>query len=293
MAEPQLLQRTCPLCERDNRHEPRSHWSRDEWTIRDCPECRFVYLENAVDYASLAGDFRWTSTAPLERQRRLNAEPITTRLRHAWKALRRQLLFRHKCANLAHARFEPGPVLDVGCGGGKFLGLLDERYQLYGIEIDPVAVVNTTQRLATRGVQIVQSDALTGFQQLPEAFFSGIMMKCYLEHETAPGPVLRAAVRTLRPGGQIIIKVPNFQSWNRQLQGQRWSGFRFPDHVNYFTPDTLMQLVRRCGLEVTRCSWLDRNPVNDNMYLIAGLPSAATQPTPMESSPSPSQRKAA
>ena len=51
MLKQQRLLRTCPVCECDNQQGPRSEWSRDDWTIRECRDCQMVYLENAVDYA--------------------------------------------------------------------------------------------------------------------------------------------------------------------------------------------------------------------------------------------------
>ncbi|MCA9078958.1 MAG: class I SAM-dependent methyltransferase [Planctomycetaceae bacterium] len=287
MAEPTLLQRNCPLCGRNNQDTARSRWSRNEWTIRDCEQCNLVYLENAVDYEALVEDMSWTATVPLERERRQRAEPIVSRFTSAWKRFRRRFLYRHKCLRLAERYFESGPVLDVGCGGGKFLSWMDERFQPFGIEIDAFAAEATERLLAARCGQVIQADALSGLAQLPEGFFTGILMQCYLEHETAPGEVLKAAARTLRPGGRLIIKVPNFDCWNRHVRDKKWCGFRFPDHVNYFTPDTLSALVRTSGLEVFRCSWLDQFALSDNMYLIATRTAGATNVDISTSAPPP------
>jgi len=63
--------------------------------------------------------------------------------------------------------------------------------------------------------------------------------------------------------------VPNYACWNRRLQGAGWPGFRFPEHVNYFTPTTIRQLIDRAGLQVARFNLLDRLPTSDNLWLVA------------------------
>ena len=98
-------------------------------------------------------------------------------------------------------------------------------------------------------------------------------MHAFLEHEMHPLETLRAAARVLRPDGRLILKMPNYASINRRVRGARWCGFRFPDHVNYFTPASLRAMVQAAGLRVVRMHVSDRLPTSDNMWLVAG-PSA-------------------
>jgi hypothetical protein len=61
------------------------------------------------------------------------------------------------------------------------------------------------------------------------------------------------------------MKTPNYASLNRRIMAMRWSGFRFPDHVNYFTPTTLRELARRAGF-TTHYGLTDINPVSDSLW---------------------------
>ena len=97
-------------------------------------------------------------------------------------------------------------------------------------------------------------------------------MSSFLEHEVNPLPLLRRCRERLRPGGSIVVKVPNFASLNRKVRGAQWCGFRWPDHVNHFTPDTLRAMARQAGLEVKRMTFLDRHPFSDNMYAVLKKP---------------------
>jgi SAM-dependent methyltransferase len=95
---------------------------------------------------------------------------------------------------------------------------------------------------------------------LPKNAFDVVTQFGYLEHEWHPLDALRAAQQALRPGGITIIKVPNHSSWNRWVLGQAWSGYRFPDHCNYFTPPTLSAMLVKAGLRPLRASFLDSPP---------------------------------
>lgn len=95
-----------------------------------------------------------------------------------------------------------------------------------------------------------------------------IVMASYLEHESQPLAVLESSRASLRPGGAVLVKVPNFASVNRMLRGAGWCGFRWPDHVNYFTPKTLKAMAHKAGLKVLRMTALDRTPFSDTMYAV-------------------------
>ena len=122
-----------------------------------------------------------------------------------------------------------------------------------------------------RGIEI-RNNAVDGMDEFDADLFDGIMMRAFLEHETEPVRLLDKARRVLRAGGRIIIKVPNYGCVNRVVRGKRWCGFRFPDHVNYFTPLTLKRLVKETGYRVLRFGALDRFPFSDNMWMVIEKP---------------------
>ena len=93
-------------------------------------------------------------------------------------------------------------------------------------------------------------------------------MRSFLEHEREPLVLLGSAWSALRPGGAAIIKVPNYASFNRKLMGNRWCGFRFPGHVNYFTPESLRAMVESVGFQVEKFSLTDHFYLSDNMWMV-------------------------
>jgi SAM-dependent methyltransferase len=159
-------------------------------------------------------------------------------------------------------------VLDVGCADGLKLGGIALRArEKHGVQVTPIGIeisdalaVAAQTRLAEHGGYAIHGPALESLSRIEDASIDLILLSAYLEHELFPLEALSSCARKLAPAGEIIIKVPNYASLNRRVRGRRWCGFRYPDHVNYFTPATLKLLVKRAGLAVARMNFLDRLP---------------------------------
>lgn len=267
------VERVCPLCGVDNHHTPPLAESRSPWRLKQCGQCTLVYLENALPVQELERNANWSDAFLTERRARLEREPVLGRCSRWFKTVRRSMLPRRNRAMwLLEAYSATGPVLEVGCGNGRLLQRFPEQFEPWGIEVDAQGVEVAREVVAPRHGTIIQADALSGLASVAPQFFSGALLHAYLEHETRPQPVLRHVWRVLRPGGAVVIKVPNFASWNRRWRGRNWCGFRFPEHVNYFTPGTLRQLLVQTGFEIMQLSWWDRFPLSDNLWLVARRP---------------------
>jgi len=64
-----------------------------------------------------------------------------------------------------------------------------------------------------------------------------------------------------------VIKVPNYACVNRMMMGANWCGFRFPDHVNYFTPQSLSKMASLAGFKTVQ-RFSDKLPTSDNMWAV-------------------------
>jgi SAM-dependent methyltransferase len=171
-------------------------------------------------------------------------------------------------------------MLDVGCGAGALLhGVLERlpaglrtRARPFGVEISTALAATAQAQLSLLGGSCVNDSALDGLGRFDADFFDLVVMSSYLEHEIQPLPVLRACLQRMRPGGSVVVKVPNYDSLNRRMRGARWCGFRWPDHVNYFTPATLRAMAVKAGFQIARMGLLDRQPFSDNMYAVLRKP---------------------
>lgn len=263
--------RACPLCGQDNRRLPQSRYSRDAWLLKRCGQCDFLYLENPPPVELLATEYNWSVTSHVENQRRRDHQPMTAGFRTLWKRWHRHWLPRRKLEALINRFVSTGSLLDVGCGTGSHFLRLPEAIIPHGIEIDADAIEQARLRAEKRGGRVIHADALNGLQSMEPQQMKGVVMHSFLEHDVRPLEVLAAARRVLSEGGILIIKVPNFACWNRRFwHGKNWPGFRFPDHVNYFTPLTLRRAVTEAGLKIRRFTWYDRLPTSDNMWIVAG-----------------------
>jgi SAM-dependent methyltransferase len=278
--------RNCPQCTRDNRSESPLSCSVPPWAIKRCPDCDFIYLENAPSYDRLQADFNWSDTKHAERKRRREREPRLIALEKQLRVWRKRLFGRRdRAAEMLATFVGRGRFLDLGCGNGRYFRRCAQGLVGFGIEIDPQAAGRAQSWAAATGGHVVISDALAGMGQFPADYFDGVLMRAYLEHEIEPRAVLESVRRVLRPGGRIIVQVPNFASLNRRIRGARWCGFRHPDHVNYFTPHTLMRMVQDAGYEIVDFGLRNRLPLSDRMWLAAETPLAACDAVPVALTP--------
>ena len=292
MSDASVTPRVCPLAERATATDRIDGLAPAPWVVRRCRETGFVYLENPPGYEALKEDLAWQVTYQREVQQRADAEPLRYKLSRWVKHLRRKLLKRHKVADMTlvlaarAARARPNSsairLVDVGCGCGELLGLVMKRMPAdlrrrcapIGIELSTELARLANKALTALGAHCVHANAVDGMALIAQDSVDVVVLSSFLEHEIAPLPLLRHCHAALREGGAVLVKVPNHASWNRALRGARWCGYRWPDHVNYFTPETLRAMAGKAGLEVERMAWRDRFPLSDSLYAVLRRPTS-------------------
>ncbi|MEL6324607.1 MAG: methyltransferase domain-containing protein [Pseudomonadota bacterium] len=259
------VERACPSCgSHDQTALPA--YSRGDWKTVKCDACGFVYLNEAPVYEELSENLAWTQQFAKEQKRRKVKQPVVAWLdeKTRWRLhMLRDDEWRYICDHVSSGR-----VLDVGCGARS---RVPEEFEPYGIEIERAAAEACAKDVEARGGRVIHAPALEGLKQFESDFFDGMIMRSFLEHEAQPRDVLAEAYRTLRPGGALYVKVPNFATINRVVRGVEWCGFRFPDHLNYFTVSSLTRLAHEAGFQVKLKNWATRL-TNDNMHVFLVKP---------------------
>jgi len=264
-----------------------TRYSRNGWEVVKCVETGMVYLANPPDYSSLTEEYSWDKTYKLEKQRRKESEPVITMLSNVVKSIRRRLRPRDRIVSqsekiLRQIQKESGretmTLLDVGCGiadkAGAITRCMSENFSVticpIGIEIGNDQAEQANRVLSPLGGHCIRGSAIEGMNAVEDGSIDLIILCSFLEHEVNPLPLLRACAVKLKQRGRVVIKVPNFGSLNRRIRQRKWCGFRYPDHVNYFTPATLTRLIEASGMALLRMNFLDRLPTSDNMWAVAG-----------------------
>jgi glycosyltransferase involved in cell wall biosynthesis/SAM-dependent methyltransferase len=108
---------------------------------------------------------------------------------------------------LARARRQiaPGRLLDVGCGGGHFLlAARGDGWRSIGSDVSHAACLAAR---ATAGAPVTQAEAAA----LPfrDGTLDAVSLVNVLDHTTAARRTLDEAARVLRPGGLLVVRVPN------------------------------------------------------------------------------------
>jgi methionine biosynthesis protein MetW len=103
-------------------------------------------------------------------------------------------------------------VLDVGCGEGDLLQLLESHHvDGRGIELSREGV----NRCVSRGLAVVQGDADTDLVNYPDDAFDYVILSQTLQATRQPRAVLE---NLLRIGRRAIVSFPNFGFWKMRLQ---------------------------------------------------------------------------
>jgi SAM-dependent methyltransferase len=137
-----------------------------------------------------------------------------------------------------------GRAVDVGCGRGDVAALFVQRgWQVTGVE--PSAGACRAAR--ARGVDARQGTLAD--VPLEDGAYDAAIFQHSLEHTPDPSGDLTKIRDALRPGGVVLITVPNFASWQRARFRDRWYHLDLPRHRTHFTPRALDASLRRAGLE--------------------------------------------
>lgn len=131
-------------------------------------------------------------------------------------------------------------LLDYGCGWGFFLALAKERgWEPFGLEPLPAHAVYARSRSAAT----VVTDTLRD-DTFPPGYFDAVTAFQVFEHLPDPAGAVARLHTLLKPGGVLLIEVPNIDTWSvRMLRGSHRHFVQ--DHLTFFSGRTLGQFVER------------------------------------------------
>jgi 2-polyprenyl-3-methyl-5-hydroxy-6-metoxy-1,4-benzoquinol methylase len=214
--------RACPICDAT---ESEPFLRKLELQLVCCTCCSMVYA-NPVPAEMATGIFYDKAGSEYLTPEKLESDYADVRFERELR------LFRAHC--------QRGSVLDVGCSSGGFLHQLKKRfpndYKILGTDVSSEPLAHAVKM----GVPVVRGEFLT--QTFAEKF-DAVTFWAVMEHLADPKTFLKKAASVLKPGGCCFILTPNLSSLAVRLIGSKYR-YIFPEHLNYFTPQTLEKFAR-------------------------------------------------
>jgi SAM-dependent methyltransferase len=169
----------------------------------------------------------------------------------------------------------PGPVLDVGAGEGVLVDALQRR----GREAVGLERGSRHPLLRDEPLERIEGD------------WAAVVFWHSLEHLPNPREAIHAAARLLRTDGVLAVAVPNSDSLQAWLFGDRWLHLDPPLHLVHLSQRALIAGLRECGFRLDRVArlrggqivigWLDglvgRLPGDLSLYQALRRPEARSR----------------
>lgn len=152
------------------------------------------------------------------------------------------------------------PVLDLGCGRGEALAVLEEA----GIPARGVdSNARMVERCRERGLEAEQGDLFAALEAAGEGSLAGVVSFHVIEHlpPAAVGRLVRLAWRALAPGGVLALETPNPLSMTVAAR----SFWLDPTHVRPVHPETLRFFYEGAGFEPVEHLELRPHPAHERL----------------------------
>lgn len=162
-------------------------------------------------------------------------------------------LARREATRLLRSADAASPVIELGCGTGRFLERLRRSGwtgPMRGSEYDAATAAKTSSRLAVPvEVGTVETTNLEPGTQ------GAIVLRHVIEHLREPAEQLERLRGALRPDGVLYLATPDANAISAAVFGDRWWGYEVPRHLVIFSASALATLLERNGFEIVDRWW--------------------------------------
>jgi SAM-dependent methyltransferase len=140
-----------------------------------------------------------------------------------------------------------GRLLDIGCSTGLFLNELRRTglWEVWGNDTSEYAVKIAKDQYQ---LEVFQGSVIQA--NYPTVFFDVVTLWDVLEHLPDPAVTLREISRITKPESYLILRLPNYDSFDSKLFGQAWAGLDVPRHYYVFSKRNIERLLDTNGFTV-------------------------------------------
>lgn len=239
---------TCPWCGKPSNHiylKVKDYFlSKEDFDILQCDQCGLLFT-SPRPAPDVIGKY-YQSEDYYSHQN--NNHGFIPRLYEAVKSIN----LKNK-VNMAIGGLPQGRLLDIGCGVGDFLVQVKKRgWEIQGIEPSNDARAIAQNRLGFMPLQPSEYSVLADYS------YDVITMWHVLEHVDDLKSQTNELKRLLKPGGRLIIALPNFQSFDCQYYKDKWAAWDVPRHLNHFGPDCIRAIINASdfkSLDTQKLKW--------------------------------------
>jgi SAM-dependent methyltransferase len=225
------LSRPCPACGRATDQAFRFRVNGSD--IFQCRDCGLGSAEtSAFDPAAYYTEDYFSGRRADGYSDYLGAEPV----------LRREFA---RSVDFIRRYRDRGKLLELGCAYGFFLMEAARYFDVAGIELSAEAVVHGRRA----GLNVLQGMAdAAGLHRIGQVDI--IVLFDVIEHLPQPRETVALCCQHLNPGGIIVITTGDFGSTAARLAGARWRLMTPPQHLWFFTQESMRRLSTGLGLAV-------------------------------------------
>lgn len=156
------------------------------------------------------------------------------------------LNFNNKLDQIEKRTAKKGNILDIGCSFGFFLDAARQRgWTVAGIDLAEYAAKFAAQRFGIRVINKTITEA-----EFEENSFDVITMWNTIEHLINPKQELEHLSNFLKDDGLLVVSTANVDSLRARIEGRRWRIWIPPEHLSFFSPQTMRNLFDKCGLVI-------------------------------------------
>jgi 2-polyprenyl-3-methyl-5-hydroxy-6-metoxy-1,4-benzoquinol methylase len=140
---------------------------------------------------------------------------------------------------------DKGLVLDIGSAGGVFLDLM--KHQGFG----PSGIEPSSEGVkAAKKIGIKTMKGMLDDFNIPKERYDIITWFDVIEHITNPKEQIKKIEAALKKNGILYISTPNFSGFLSKWLKSQWPMYCPPEHLLYFSPNSLSFSLEQAGLKV-------------------------------------------
>lgn len=241
----------CPVCGSSNIHRvlrTKDYTvSAEFFDIYQCTDCSARFTQNVPTAAKIGAYYQSADYVSHSDTKKGLINSLYHLVRNYTLQLKKRLVEKQNGK-------QKGKLLDVGAGTGAFAAVMQTAdWKVTGLEPDETARENAQ---ISHRLHLQTLDSL--FLQENNSY-DVITMWHVLEHVHQLHEYLDKFQRIIKPGGTLIVAVPNYTSRDAEYYKESWAAYDVPRHLYHFSPQSMQVLMERHGFTISAFEpmWFD------------------------------------